>query len=620
MSDREDLRTLLDAQPPFSSAPADVRDRIVAEAQIRSYAAGGLVLDAFVSPSRAVYVVLAGQVGSWLDARRLDTPPDEVFGPGGIFGFSAMLTERSIGPRVHALGPATVASIPAAEATAAFVTPAGARYLAERMAAFPAAEAKAPEYASAGELADTDPLVVDARVPAAEIARRMSAGGHSCAVVDLGSGSYALVTDASLRQRVLVDGLPGSAPASEVLAPESPVVREADSAAEALIRVLETDADAAVVVRPGGGLRGVITLREFTLSPVAADIALHQQLRRAPAVSDVVELANRIPDVLRRLLRRGLASGKVIAVHSSLIDTVIRRIVDVEFAAAAELTPERFTWLALGSNGRREAVPSSDIDSAVAFADGMGEEEMDAYREVFTRVDLGLAAAGFRGDAHGVSGRHELLSRTHEQWREAARGWLLDPVGDQGAIMTSLLVDARPLVGSVTTAAADLVLGELRQHPGTMRLLLEDALARRARLRSFRESAPWRAPARYDIKRGALLPLVNLARWGALVVRSPELGTIERLHAAGGTSFLPQEQAETLAEVFEVLQRLRLRYQLLQLSEGHQASDELVFEEMSPIDRSIVSQAVREISAAQKRLTNFSVYVDTSEWTLRTPG
>ncbi|MEI2779018.1 MAG: putative nucleotidyltransferase substrate binding domain-containing protein [Tetrasphaera sp.] len=617
MSDPERLRALLESQLPFSSAPVEVRDRIVAAAEITGYAAGELVLNAFVTPSRAVYVVLAGQVGSWLDARRLDSPPDEVFGPGGVFGFSAMLTERSIGPRVHALGPAAVARIPAAEATAAFVTPAGARFLAERMAAYPAAAAKAPEYATAGELADTDPLVVDPGLPAADIARQLSATGQPCAVVDLGSGRYALVTDASLRQRILVDGLPGSAPAREVVAPQSPVSRESDSGAEALIRVLESDADATVVVGADGQLTGVVTLREFTLSPVAADMALHQRLRRAPTVADVVPLANQAPKTLRRLLKRGLASGKVIAVHSSLIDTMIRRIIDLEFAASPELALDRFTWLALGSNGRREAVPSSDIDSAVAFADGMGEEEMDAYRAVFTRVDLDLAAAGLRGDAHGVSGRHELLSRTNAQWREAARGWLVDPVGDKGAIMTSLLVDARPLVGSVTTAAADLVLSDLREHPGTMRLLLEDALARRARLRSFRETAPWRSPARYNIKGAALLPLVNLARWGALMVHSPELGTIERLQAAGGTAFLPAEQAASLAEVFEVLQRLRLRYQLMQLRDGQPASDELVFEAMSPIDRSIVTQAVREIAAAQKRLTNFALYVDSSEWTAR---
>ena len=62
--------------------------------------------------------------------------------------------------------------------------------------------------------------------------------------------------------------------------------------------------------------------------------------------------------------------------------------------------------------------------------------------------------------------------------------WLADPVAGNGAIMTSLLVDARPIFGADETAAADLVVGDLRGAPPTMRFLLTDALARRALARS----------------------------------------------------------------------------------------------------------------------------------------
>ena len=173
-----------------------------------------------------------------------------------------------------------------------------------------------------------------------------------------------------------------------------------------------------------------------------------------------------------------------------------------------------------------------------------------------------------------------------------------------------------PNISPTTRAAAELVVEELRKHPMTMRLLLVDALAHRARLRTLRE--PWRRPANYDIKELALLPLVNLARWGALVARSEELATPERLLACGGTTFLPAAHAATLAEVFEVLQRLRLRYQLLQVADGSRASDSLVFDQMSPIDRSIVTSAVREISQAQKRMANVASYVESGEWGKRT--
>ena len=73
--------------------------------------------------------------------------------------------------------------------------------------------------------------------------------------------------------------------------------------------------------------------------------------------------------MLDDLLSRGLASGKVITVYSAIVDTIVRRAITLIFASTRSSTVDAFTWLSLGSNGRREAAPSSDIDSAVAFDD-----------------------------------------------------------------------------------------------------------------------------------------------------------------------------------------------------------------------------------------------------------
>ena len=106
-----------------------------------------------------------------------------------------------------------------------------------------------------------------------------------------------------------------------------------------------------------------------------------------------------------------------------------------------------------------------------------------------------------------------------------------------------------------------------------------------------------------------MLPVVNLARWAALAVGSPALPTVERLRAASGSAMLPSDRAETLVEVFGLLQRLRLRYQLLQRQRGDRPSDLLTLDRLSSIDRSVVAEAVREIAAIQRRMTNVAQFV-----------
>ncbi len=61
-----------------------------------------------------------------------------------------------------------------------------------------------------------------------------------------------------------------------------------------------------------------------------------------------------------------------------------------------------------------------------------------------------------------------------------------------------------------------------------------------------------------------------------------------------------------LAEVFEVLSRIRLHYQLAQIQRDEQPSDVVSRRRLSPLDRSLIGQAVREIAGVQTRMSNLS--------------
>jgi CBS domain-containing protein len=146
-----------------------------------------------------------------------------------------------------------------------------------------------------------------------------------------------------------------------------------------------------------------------------------------------------------------------------------------------------------------------------------------------------------------------------------------------------------------------------------MRLLLQESLSRRAKKPNAWGVLSRRSGA-FDVKDHAVLPIVNLARWAALSVGSAALSTTDRLRAASGSAMLPQNQTDTLIEVFEVLQRLRLRYQIQQHQRGEPPSDVLEMDHVSPIDRSVIAQAVREVAAAQRRMDNVSHYVSAESW------
>jgi CBS domain-containing protein len=613
-----ELAAFLAGHPPFDALGPEALDAVARGARLERFGPGAVILDAFRNPTVEVFVVVSGRVLLWNDADPGTADADEVRGPGGVFGFSAMLTERSVGPRAVAEGEVVAARIPASLAAPAFASRTGARFLAETMTTAHRVSGM-PTYSDVDELIVRKPLLVEPTAPVGEVARRMTDEDASAAVVRVGPGEFGLVTDRLLRTHVLVEGRSADTPARLVMDPAPPTAVLGDSAAEALMLMLDRDAEFLVVTDRGGDLRGVVGPRDFAISPSTAGVSLHEQLRRATTTDDLVTYATQAPSMLGELLARGLAPGKVIAVYSAFLDTVIRRAIGLVFARHEELSTDAFTWLSLGSNGRREAVLSSDVDSAAAFDVGISADGMAPYRAAFDEVYGVLARAGLSGDEHGATARNTLFSRTNDDWRAAAKEWMAAPVEHNGAMMTSLLVDGRPIHGDPGLPAVTRVFTDLREHPGTMRLLLQESLSRRAK-----RASGWRLPARhpdtFDIKANALVPVINIARWAALSVGSAVLPTTERLRAAAGSAMLPDDRAATLIEVFDVLQRLRLRYQLRQHQAGERPTDVLDLDQVSPIDRSVIAQAVREIAAVQRRMDNLSHYLSADEWVAPEPA
>ena len=145
--------------------------------------------------------------------------------------------------------------------------------------------------------------------------------------------------------------------------------------------------------------------------------------------------------------------------------------------------------------------------------------------------------------------------------------------------------------------------GDLRLPPSTMKMLLAISIDRSD---SFRDRC--RREKKIDLKREALLPIANIARWAALSVGASALHAQERLQAAG-SRMMTAEDADTLADVFEIVQHVRLRHQLEQLEAGEIPSDTMRLRDMSTIEASVLDEAAREILAIQRRMANKAKYV-----------
>ena len=140
--------------------------------------------------------------------------------------------------------------------------------------------------------------------------------------------------------------------------------------------------------------------------------------------------------------------------YSVLLDALTRRAIELEIATSAA-PPEGFSWLALGSQARREAVPGSDLDSAIAWYGEVGEQEIRPRLHALAEsVTTHLGGWGLPIDSHGATASDVVFVRSAESWQKLARSWIERPTQEKALILVSLLLDSRPIWG-IHQGAAD---------------------------------------------------------------------------------------------------------------------------------------------------------------------
>ncbi len=277
-------------------------------------------------------------------------------------------------------------------------------------------------------------------------------------------------------------------------------------------------------------------------------------------------------------------------------------------AVAAGEPPAAFAWLALGSQARREATPGSDVDSAIVWYGEVAEEAGPAVpaRARRARSSRAWRRAGCAATSHGATASDVLFVRSLESWQRVARSWIERP--DAGA-------GADPGLGARRQPAG---VGDPQRHAGgrhvPRRAARPDAAAPAGALRALAPAAD-RLPARaggracgehrgrLDLKRGGLLPVVDLARWAGMAAGVTSASTRERLRAAGAAGTLPgRRRAHARGRVRAVQRSCASSTRWASCARGSSPTTTRPGGTSATLTRSYLKEAFRAVASVQKRI------------------
>jgi CBS domain-containing protein len=610
----ENFYTLLARHPPFDGIdPEEVRAALQG-AQEHAFESGEIALVEDGAPALGLWVILGGSMDIVHEGEVI-----QVLEPGECFGHPSLLTGMAPAFTVRAREPSRCLLLSADASRRLLGTVAGATYVAASMR---------KRLTGAGHtvhaLRDVGTTPVSAIMrpatfcepdePLRQAAGRLGQNSTSALLVRLTDDRLGILTDADVRASVTEGEVALDAPVREVARSPVPTVPAAQLAVEAAVDMVAAGAEH-LAVTDARGVCGILSATDLLGLDARSPIALRHMILGAPDEDALVRATQELPRLFLLLVRAGVPARELGRVLSLQHDTIVARLVDFSIWRAGP-APLAWAWLDLGSAARREFTLASDQDNALAYADPEPGEEaaVDAYFErLGSDVNDGLARCGIGVDNNGVLAGKRLWRMSKGAWLRTFSECLTEP-DESHLIRASVSFDFRPAAGGLLLVSelTDYI-RDARRHPQFMRLMARTAngypvaLGFRGQLATGREGDP---PDRLDLKRGGIIPLVNLVRFHALahgVTISPTLDRIEAVANVGG---LERDVADGLAEAWSVITRLRFEHHAAQIAEGG-APDNLIDPgAMPPIARTDLKEALHVVRRAQKRLGAWSPPAD----------
>jgi CBS domain-containing protein len=585
----------LAGREPFVGLSRDDLARVAASVVERVVPPGEVVLVESGVPGTELYVIREGTFELAYKQAVV-----AVLSSGEVFGHPSLLTGLAPEFSARARQESLLYCIPGDVALDVLTRPEGVRFVAaslrERLLDAARTMRSLPDVVTrpVTSLVRSAPVFCDPGMSVRDAARLMAAEKRSALLVRTPDG-LGIVTDLDLRDKVVGDGLSRDAPVSAVMTTPVKTVGAGVLAPEAAIEMMAAGVNHLPVVAADGTVVGILSASSLMTLDARSPFALRRTIHDARTLDDLVKAAADVPQLFVDLMASHVDGPSVARILTLLHDAMTQRCLELAIDQRGE-PPVPFAWLAFGSAARSELNLVSDQDNGLAYADTDDPSADDAFRLLAEDVNEGLRRCGFALDPHGTVARNWQWRLPLSKWRAVFLRSLEGKDLDRLA-RASVSFDFRQIAGDLAVARA---LTDIIREAPRHRLFMS-GLAGLGTKNPSALTFLQRLPAMIDIKKEALQPLQNLARYHAFARGITAHTTLERLVAIREAGGLTAESEQLLREAFRSMLHLQLRHHAHAIRAGRRPDNIIDTATLRPLTRVALHEALREVDAAPKR-------------------
>src|SRR4051812_49405204 len=310
---------------PFDGLEEPRRTAIAAVADERRSAPGEVLLLEDGTPSEHLFVVREGSVELVHEGEVVD-----ILGPGESFGHPSLLSGLAPAFTVRARERTVCILIPREAALAVFSAPSGVGFLAaslrHRMVQAGHVVHALPELGTirVSELVGRPAVFSEGSVTIRRAAELMTEN-HTSAILVRDGANLSILTDATLRERVVAGDISAGSPVSLIV--RAALQISADQiAVDAVVEMLDAGTDHVVVVDNAKQVLGVLSAADLAGLETRSPFALRHAILSARDEDELVAAAGRLRSLFLALLDAGIGPLHIGRVLSLQVDTLTSRL------------------------------------------------------------------------------------------------------------------------------------------------------------------------------------------------------------------------------------------------------------------------------------------------------
>jgi len=249
----------------------------------------------------------------------------------------------------------------------------------------------------------------------------------SILIVDEEQRPMGIVTHSNITRRVVVGGLSVEQPVSAIMTVPVITIAPGSSSTAALLLMLRERINLLCITEDGtpqGKALDMCAEKDLLAQSGHHPAGLLREIRHARTPARFREICDEIEGIALSYLEAGISALFLGQICAELYDELVQRLLTLELAAleaqGRKAPSVAWSWMSVGSDGRREQILRTDMDNAIVFGNGVDADADTLARAFFLelaeRVVARLVECGFSRCQGGVMASNARWCKTEAEW------------------------------------------------------------------------------------------------------------------------------------------------------------------------------------------------------------